>query len=302
MQKPVTHWARPKTSLLPVRPRKCRSPAKNLSSLARIAHIVHYRRPERAHALRFPSISIVFEARLLSCDRQTLCRCQGLVRRFASGRGVHKVCMKKVTFSDTDEVREYNPEDTPADPLPPDPAQQTLTGKRGRPPQPVEHLSPLQLAEKRMKTAEETYHGEKIGLFAHVIELKDRFAWHDHPSVVARLDERLDRRCRKVVDLQMDWEDSKREWEAERKAEAVQMQLQVSERVLALSSQSAAYAKKWADAEERVVEFAKQLAAEVSAHAQVRQELESVMSERSEELKVTCQEGRRRDLWLRGIL
>jgi hypothetical protein len=30
--------------------------------------------------------------------------------------------MKKVTFSDTDEVREYNPEDTPADPLPPDPA------------------------------------------------------------------------------------------------------------------------------------------------------------------------------------
>ena len=43
------------------------------------------------------------------------------------------------------------------------------------------------------------------------------------------------------------------------------MQLQVSERVLALSSQSAAYAKMWADAEERVVEFAKQLAAEVSA-------------------------------------
>ena len=63
--------------------------------------------------------------------------------------------MKKVTFSDTDEVREYDPEDTPADLLPQDPAQQTSTGKRGRPPKPVEPLSPLQLSEKRMKTAEE---------------------------------------------------------------------------------------------------------------------------------------------------
>ena len=142
-----------------------------------------------------------------------------------------------------------------------------MTGKRGRPPKPVEHLSPLQLAEKRMKTAEETYHGEKDALFKHVIELKDRLAWYDHPSVVARLDERLDTRCRKVVDLQMDWEDSKREWEAERKVEAAQMQLQVAERAVALSSQKAAYAKKLADAEERVVGFAKQLAAEVSAHA-----------------------------------
>ena len=98
--------------------------------------------------------------------------------------------MKKVTFSDTDEVREYNPEDTPADPLPPDPAEQTLAGKRGRPPKPVELLSPLQLSEKRMKTAEETYHGAKDALFAKGIELKDSHAWLGHPSVVARLDER----------------------------------------------------------------------------------------------------------------
>jgi hypothetical protein len=127
--------------------------------------------------------------------------------------------MKKVTFSDTDEVREYNPEDTPADPLPPDPAEQTLAGKRGRPPKPVELLSPLQLSEKRMKTAEETYLGEKDALFAKVIELKDRCAWLDHPSVVARLDERLDTRCRKVVELGMQWEDRKREWESEREKE-----------------------------------------------------------------------------------
>ena len=84
--------------------------------------------------------------------------------------------MKKVTFSDTDKVREYNPEDTSADPLPPDPAEQTLAGKRGRPPKPVELLSPLQLSEKRMKTAEETYHGAKDALFAKVIELKDSHA------------------------------------------------------------------------------------------------------------------------------
>ena len=149
---------------------------------------------------------------LVSVDDITFIRIVGVlllvliglrVRRFASGRGSHKVCMKKVTFSDTDKVREYNPEDTPADPLPPDPAEQTLAGKRGRPPKPVELLSPLQLSEKRMKTAEETYLGEKDALFAKVIELKDRCAWLDHPSVVARLDERLDNRCRKVVELGM---------------------------------------------------------------------------------------------------
>ena len=148
-----------------------------------------------------------------------MCRCQGLVRRFASGRGSRKVCMEKVTFSETDEVREYNTEDTPADPLPPDPAEQTSTGKRGRPTKPVETLSPLQLSEKRMRTAEETYHGEKDALYAKVIELKDSHAWLDHPSVVARLDERLDKRCRKVVALGMEWEDRKREWESERAKE-----------------------------------------------------------------------------------
>jgi hypothetical protein len=128
--------------------------------------------------------------------------------------------MKKVTFNDTDQVREYTPEDTPADPHPPDPAQQTLAGKRGRPPKPVEHLSRLQLAEKRMKTAEETYHGEKIEPFAHVIELKDCFAWHDHPSVVARFDERLDKRCQGVVELQLEAETAERSWECVRRKDA----------------------------------------------------------------------------------
>ena len=94
----------------------------------------------------------------------------------------------------------------------------------------------------------------------------------------------------------------KKEWEAERKVEAAQMQLQVTECELALLRQSAAHAKEVADAQERVAEFARKLAAETSAHASTLKELESVLSERSEELQVTCQEGRRRDLWLRGIL
>ena len=60
---------------------------------------------------------------LVSVDDITFIRIVGVlllvliglrVRRFASGRGSHKVCkMKKVTFSDTDEVREYNPLEYP---------------------------------------------------------------------------------------------------------------------------------------------------------------------------------------------
>ena len=70
-----------------------------------------------------------------------------------------------------------------------------------------------------MKTAEETYHGAKDALFAKVIELKDSHAWLGHPSVVARLDERLDKRCRKVVELGLQYEDRKQEWESEQERE-----------------------------------------------------------------------------------
>ena len=210
--------------------------------------------------------------------------------------------MKKVTFSDTDEVREYDPEDTPADLLPQDPAQQTSTGKRGRPRKPVELLSPLQLSEKRMKTAEETYHGEKDALVAKVIELKDSHAWLDRPSVVARLDERLDKRCRKVVALGMEWEDRKREWESERELEAAQMAAQVAKRESELSAKVAATATEAATAATEAATVASELVAEVSAHVETLKELQRVVEEQAEKLRVTCQEGRRRVLWLRGIL
>jgi hypothetical protein len=238
-----------------------------------------------------------------------LCRCQGLVRRFASGRGSRKVCMKKVTFSDTDEVREYNPEDTPADPLPPDPAEQTLAGKRGRPPKPVELLSPLQLSEKRMKTAEETYLGEKDALFAKVIELKDRCAWLDHPSVVARLDERLDTRCKKVVELGMQWEDRKREWESERKLET----LRAAEDKLRIVCEWEAYIELTEARDAQHEALAAQMREHIAILDRICESHDRMESSRAaiaaneakiaaNKAEIAANKDRERVLWLRGIL
>ena len=83
------------------------------------------------------------------------------------------------------------------------PSPQTLAGssrKRGRPP--VE-LSPRQIAENKAAEAKSTYLEAKSKLHEHVNELRMAGAWFDAPSVVARLDERLDTKCRKVVDLQL---------------------------------------------------------------------------------------------------
>ena len=83
------------------------------------------------------------------------------------------------------------------------PSPQTLAGssrKRGRPP--VE-LSPRQIAENKAAEAKSTYLEAKSKLHEHVNELRMAGAWFDAPSVVARLDERLDTKCRKVVDSQL---------------------------------------------------------------------------------------------------
>jgi hypothetical protein len=197
-----------------------------------------------------------------------------------------------------DEVREYNPEETPADPLPPDPAEQTLAGKRGRPPNPVELLSPLQLSEKRMKTAEETYLGEKDALVAKVIELKERCAWLDHPSVVARLDERLDTRCRKVVGLGMEWEDRKREWELERAKEG----LRAAEDRMRIINQWEASLELLKTAEEMLEARKVELHAAYANLADVLRELEEIHRQEVCDLEREEKEERRQDLWLRGIL
>ena len=83
------------------------------------------------------------------------------------------------------------------------PSPQTLAGssrKRGRPP--VER-SPRQIAESEAAEAKSTYLEAKSKLQRHVNELRVAGAWFDAPSIVARLDERLDNKCRKVVDLQL---------------------------------------------------------------------------------------------------
>ena len=83
------------------------------------------------------------------------------------------------------------------------PSPQTLAGssrKRGRPP--VER-SPRQIAESEAAEAKSTYLEAKSKLHGHVNELRVAGAWFDAPSIVARLDERLDNKCRKVVDLQL---------------------------------------------------------------------------------------------------
>ena len=83
------------------------------------------------------------------------------------------------------------------------PSPQTLAGssrKRGRP---LVEPSPRQKAENEAAEAKSTYVEAKGKLHEHVNELRVAGAWFDAPSVVARLDERLDNKCRKVVDLQL---------------------------------------------------------------------------------------------------
>ena len=72
------------------------------------------------------------------------------------------------------------------------PSPQTLAGpsrKRGRPPV---LLSPRQEAEKEAAAAKTAYVEAKSKLNREVNELRVKGAWFDAPSVVARLDERLD--------------------------------------------------------------------------------------------------------------
>lgn len=231
-----------------------------------------------------------------------MCRFRVLARLHKLGLGSRKVCMNRVTFSDTDEVREYNPEDNAADPLPPVPAEQTLTGKRGRPPKPVESLSPLQLAEKRMKTAEETYHGEKYNLFTKVIELKDKHAWHDHPSVVARLNERLDTRCRKVVALQSAAEDAKLDWEFARKQEAVERSDKELEMLEEIGEARKEIERHIDEKLELFLEL-KQTQENFAKFAEARERIESYKAQMAaNEAELAADGARERVLWLRGFI
>ena len=109
------------------------------------------------------------------------------------GVGTQRANKSKVTFNEKDEVKEYDPADPAAAAPPAETPPTSSAPKRGRPPKPVEVLTPLEQAEKRMKTAVHKYQEEKDALWKKVIELKGELAWMDHPSTVARLEADLTR-------------------------------------------------------------------------------------------------------------
>ena len=218
------------------------------------------------------------------------------------GVGTQRANKSKVTFNEKDEVKEYDPADPAAAAPPAETPPTSSAPKRGRPPKPVEDLTPLEQAEKRMKTAVHKYQEEKDALFKKVIELKGELAWMDHPSTVARLNERLDKRCRALIELEEESEAATAAWELERleaKKEALVRELTVREDLCAALGEL----REAKEAHECVQE---QLEAEHEAHSeemlQMQQKVVSVLSERIKELKYRHRKARVRDLWLRGII
>ena len=139
--------------------------------------------------------------------------------------------MSKVNVAENSEVSEFNvSEESPQDDLP-ETTTKTLARKRGRPRLSPEVVSPLEQAEKRMKTAKEKFYSEKFGLACKIIELHCRRAFDDHASAVARLRQRLDARAERVVKLQMEAEAAERTWVCERS----KADLATCERVSALT-------------------------------------------------------------------
>ena len=168
-----------------------------------------------------------------------MCRCQGLVRRFATGRGHRKVCKKKVTIGKKFQAMDNQPVEPEAEAQGPETTRETSARKRGRPPGLKEALSPLEQQEKQMKTAKEKYYSERHALACKIIDLHRHRAFDDHNSTVKRLYERLDARAKRVVGLQLEAEAAEAAWQYERKAEKVQR----LEAHVALFKEAAAEAK-----------------------------------------------------------
>ena len=218
------------------------------------------------------------------------------------GVGTQRANKSKVTFTEKDEVEEYNPADPAAAAPPAENPPTSSAPKRGRPPKPVEDLTPLEQAEKRMKTAVHKYQEEKFALLKKVGDLKGELAWMDHPSKVARLDERLDKRCRALIELEEESEAATAAWEAERARERVE----AAERWLAQVQREEALNNELIEVKEALAGVQEQLEAEREAHSagmrEAKQKVISVLSERLEELEYSCGKARVRDLWLRGII
>ena len=218
------------------------------------------------------------------------------------GVGTQRANKSKVTFNEKDEVEEYIPADPAAAAPPAENPSTSSAPKRGRPPKPVEHVTPLEQAEKRMKTAVHKYQEEKFALLKKIGDLKGELAWMDHPSKVARLDERLDKRCRALIELEEESEAATAAWEAERALERVE----VAERWLAGVEREEALLLELIEVKEARHALQEQLEEEREAHSagmlEAKQKVVSVLSERIKELEYSCGKARVRDLWLRGII
>ena len=116
-----------------------------------------------------------------------------------------------MTFSDCDEVVEYNPAEPAAAAHRPEPSTETSTSKRDRPKRIPEELSPLEHIEKHTKSAAKACHDELEALYTKVIEHYRNRDFDLQPSVVNRLRERLSKRAEKMVELKM-WPPRMRSW------------------------------------------------------------------------------------------
>ena len=218
------------------------------------------------------------------------------------GVGTQRANKSKVTFTEKDEVEEYNPADPAAAAPPAEDPSTSSAPKRGRPPKPVEHTTPLEQAEKRMKSAVHKYQEEKFALSVKIGDLKGKLAWMDHPSTVARLDERLDKRCRALIELEEESEAATAAWELERARERVE----ALNREMARGERHAALLRELIEAKEAHMGVQEQLEEERAAHSAEMHELRGKvvhhLSERVKELEYSCEKARVRDLWLRGII
>lgn len=214
--------------------------------------------------------------------------------------------MSKVNVAENSEVSEFNvSEESSQDDLP-ETTTETLARKRGRPRLSPEVVSPLEQAEKRMKTAKEKFYSERHALACKIIELHCRRAFDDHASAVARLRQRLDARAERVVKLQMEAEAAERRWECERS----KADLAKRERVSALTQRVAALTGDVLEAQEEKVQLAVEnwlLSEELldSEHefkrCEAKRKVEAAQAD-LDRLHAEARTARERVLWLTGIL
>ena len=153
-----------------------------------------------------------------------------------------------------------------------------------------------------MKSAAKAYHDEKEATFTKVIEHHWKRDFDLQPSVVNRLRERLSKRCKNLVKLQMTAELAELEWEVERRQEKVRRHKEMEE---TLKELVAAY--------DTIAELRRENA-ELSTKYHETHRVYAEMSENREKIEsnnarldtlraeIAADEARERVLWLRGFI